>query len=100
RREAAVSGRGQPVLPVPNGVGQAALEKLVSGPALISWNGSIEATRAVSQALDLLRGITHVRVVSVKEGRKDRHPAAYLVRYFAWEGVSASVIEPAQTSGN
>jgi nucleotide-binding universal stress UspA family protein len=100
RMEDALFGAGQPVLLVPNGLAQPALDKLVSGPALISWNGSIEATRAVSQALDLLRGITHVRVLSVKEGKKDRHPASDLVRYLAWEGVSASVTDPSQTTGS
>ncbi|MDQ7249412.1 universal stress protein [Dongia sedimenti] len=100
RMEDALFGAGQPVLLVPNGLGQPALDRLVSGPALISWNGSIEATRAISQALDLLRGMAHVRVLSVKEGKKDRHPAVDLVRYLAWEGVAASVVEPSQTTGN
>jgi nucleotide-binding universal stress UspA family protein len=100
RMEDALFGAGQPVLLVPNGLGQPALDKLVAGPALISWNGSIEATRAISQALDLLRGMTDVRVLSVKEGKKDRHPASDLVRYLAWEGVTAAVIEPSQTTGS
>jgi len=100
RMEDALFGAGQPVLLVPGGVGQAALDRLTAGPVLISWNGSIEATRAISQALDLLRGMPHVRVLSVKEGKKDRHPAADLVHYLAWEGVAASVIEPSQTTGS
>ena len=100
RMEDALFGAGQPVLLVPSGIGQPALDKLVAGPALISWNGSIEATRAISQALDLLRGMGDVRVLSVKEGKKDRHPASDLVRYLAWEGVTASVIEASQTTGN
>ena len=100
RMEDALFGAGQPVLLVPNGMPQAALDKLVSGPALISWNGSIEATRAISQALDLLRGMNEVRVLSVKEGKKDRHPASDLVRYLAWEGVTAAMIEPTQTTGS
>jgi nucleotide-binding universal stress UspA family protein len=100
RMEDALFGAGQPVLLVPNGMAQPALDKLVSGPALISWNGSIEATRAISQALDLLRGMNDVRVLSVVEGRKDRHPAADLVRYLAWEGVTASMIESSLSSGS
>jgi nucleotide-binding universal stress UspA family protein len=99
RMEDALFGAGQPVLLVPNGMAQAALDKLVSGPALISWNGSIEATRAISQALDLLRGMGDVRVLSVKEGKKDRHPASDLVRYLAWEGVTAAMIEPSHAAG-
>lgn len=100
RMEDALFGAGQPVLLVPHGIGQAALDKLVTGPALISWNGSIEATRAVSQALDLLRGMKHVRVLSVMEGKKDRHPASDLVRYLAWEGVMASVTDASSTTGS
>jgi nucleotide-binding universal stress UspA family protein len=100
RMEDALFGAGQPVLLVPGGLGQAAMEKLASGPALISWNGSIEATRAVSSAIDLLRGISHVRVLSIQEGKKDRHPAADLVHYLAWEGVAASVIGASATTGH
>jgi nucleotide-binding universal stress UspA family protein len=100
RMEDALFGAGQPVLLVPNGMAQTSLDRLVSGPALISWNGSIEATRAISQALDLLRGMNDVRVLSVKEGKKDRHPASDLVRYLAWEGVTAAMIEPSQTTGS
>jgi|AraplaMF_Col_mMF_1032025.scaffolds.fasta_scaffold00121_61 nucleotide-binding universal stress UspA family protein len=100
RMEDALFGAGQPVLLVPNGMAQPALDKLVSGPALISWNGSIEATRAISQALDLLRGMKEVRVLSVVEGKKDRHPASDLVRYLGWEGVTAAMIESSQTTGS
>ncbi|MES1152277.1 MAG: universal stress protein [Dongia sp.] len=100
RMEDALFGAGQPVLLVPGGLGQPALEKLATGPVLISWNGSIEATRAVSSAIDLLRGIGHVRVLSIQEGKKDRHPAADLVHYLAWEGVAASVIDSSATTGH
>jgi nucleotide-binding universal stress UspA family protein len=100
RMEDALFGAGQPVLLVPGGLAQPALDKLVGGPALISWNGSIEATRAVSSAIDLLRGIGHVRVLSIQEGKKDRHPAADLVHYLAWEGVAASVTDASSTTGH
>jgi nucleotide-binding universal stress UspA family protein len=100
RMEDALFGAGQPVMLVPGGLAQETLEKLVGGPALISWNGSIEATRAVSSAIDLLRGMSHVRVLSIQEGRKDRHPAADLVHYLAWEGVAASVTEPSSATGS
>jgi nucleotide-binding universal stress UspA family protein len=100
RMEDALFGAGQPVLLVPGGLGQAALEKLAAGPALISWNGSIEATRAVSSAIDLLRDIAQVRVLSIQEGKKDRHPAADLVHYLAWEGVAATVIDASPAAGH
>ncbi|HVZ00681.1 MAG TPA: universal stress protein [Dongiaceae bacterium] len=100
RMEDALFGAGQPVLLVPGGLAQPALEKLVSGPVVISWNGSIEATRAVSSAIDLLRDMAHVRVLSIQEGKKDRHPAADLVHYLAWEGVAASVTDASAATGS
>jgi nucleotide-binding universal stress UspA family protein len=99
RMEDALFGAGQPVLLVPPGATAASLERLASGPCLVSWNGSIEATRAISQAIDLLRDLTETRVLSVQESRKDPHSASDLVRYLAWEGVSASVAE-AKTTGS
>jgi nucleotide-binding universal stress UspA family protein len=100
RMEDALFGAGQPVLLVPSGLGQPVLDKLATGPALISWNGSIEATRAVSLSIDMLRGMNHVRVLSIQEGKKDRHPAADLVHYLAWEGVAASVTDSSSTTGS
>jgi nucleotide-binding universal stress UspA family protein len=99
RMEDALFGAGQPVLLVPGGMGQAALDKLVTGPGLISWNGSIEATRAVSLSIDMLRGVPQVHVLSIQEGKTDRHPAADLVHYLAWEGVTASVTDIGAASG-
>jgi nucleotide-binding universal stress UspA family protein len=100
RMEDALFGAGQPVLLVPNGAALADLEKLANGSCLVSWNGSIEATRAISQAIDLLRDLKETRVLSVQECRKDPHSAAELVRYLAWEGVAASVTEAKSTSGS
>lgn len=93
RVEDALFGAGRPVLLVPGNLSADGLNRIVSGPAVISWNGSIEATRAVTVALDLMKGMDKVRVISVKEGRKDRHPSLDLVRYLAWQGVAASVAD-------
>ena len=100
RMEDALFGAGQPVLLVPGSADAAMLERLVTGPALISWNGSIEATRAVSQAIDLLRELPQVRVLSIQESRKNRHSAPDLVTYLAWEGVKAATTEPTATTGH
>jgi nucleotide-binding universal stress UspA family protein len=50
---------GRPVLVVPTG-GNAALP---GGAALVAWNGSTEATRAVDAALPLLRAARHATVL-------------------------------------
>lgn len=97
RVEDALFGAGRPVLLVPGNLAPEALSRMVSGPAIISWNGSIEATRAVTVALDLMQGMEKVRVISIKEGRKDRHPSLDLVRYLAWQGVAASVADAPAT---
>ncbi|MGF6272960.1 nucleotide-binding universal stress UspA family protein [Massilia sp. UYP11] len=55
---------GRPVLVVPTG-GNAALP---GGGALVAWNGSTEATRAVDGALPLLRLARHATVLRLMDG--------------------------------
>lgn len=95
RVEDILFGAGRPVLLLPPQAGSGGLERLFAGPALIGWNGSIEATRAVTAALDFLRDMKKVRVLSSKEGRVDAHPAEPLVHYLGWHGIPASVADDA-----
>jgi nucleotide-binding universal stress UspA family protein len=100
RIEDALFGAGRPVLLVPGDIDAQALQRLEAGPALVAWNGSIEATHAVTAAIDLMQGMQKVRVLSIKEGRRDRHPSVDLVRYLGWHGIAATVGEaPAGKSG-
>jgi len=92
RVEDILFGAGRPVLLLPP---RAELERLFAGPALIGWNGSVEAARAVTAALGFLRGMQKVRVLSAREGRADPHPAEPLVHYLGWHGIPASVAEDA-----
>ena len=94
RVEDILFGAGRPILLLPPPAA-AGFEGLFAGPALIGWNGSVEAARAVTAALDLLRGMKKVRVLSIKEGRADPHPAEPLVHYLGWHGIPASVAEEA-----
>jgi nucleotide-binding universal stress UspA family protein len=54
---------GRPVLVIPNGRVSAA----IGGRVLVAWNGGREATRAVFDALPILKRATAVKVVSVAE---------------------------------
>lgn len=94
RIEDVLFGAGRPVLLVPNGISADALARIEDGPALVAWNGSIEATRAVTAGLSLIKAMGRVRVLSIKEGRRDAHPPADLTHFLAWHGVAASVGAP------
>ena len=94
RIEDVLFGAGRPVLLVPNDIGAETLAHLEDGPALVAWNGSIEATRAITAGLDLIKAMGKVRVLSVKEGKREAHPATDLTHFLAWHGVAATVGTP------
>ncbi len=71
RIEDVLFGAGRPVLLVPNGISAEALSHIEDGPALVAWNGSIEATRAVTAGLSLIKAMGKVRVLSIKEGKRE-----------------------------
>lgn len=89
---------GRPVLLVPKTLSETALQAISKGTALVAWNGSIEAVRAVQSALDLLQGCAKVRVATVPEG-EDGNAALELVRYLSWQGIEAGVAEVAREGG-
>jgi nucleotide-binding universal stress UspA family protein len=63
---------------------------------LVAWDGSIEATRAVFNALPLLRTAAAVALVEFKpEQAAGRQPGADLAQYLARHGVACEVhVEP------
>lgn len=89
---------GRPVLLVPKSMSEAALQAIQTGTALIAWNGSIEAVRAVQSALDLLPGRAKVRVATVPEGEQG-NAAMELVRYLAWQGIESAAAEVPKEGG-
>jgi len=95
--EDALFSAGRPVLLVPGNSTPAQLEKMLSGAVVISWNGTIEASRAIHAAIPLLQRRPRVRVVDVKEGSDAVQSAAELVHYLAWQGVAAAVGEGTET---
>jgi len=98
--EDALFSAGRPVLLIPSDCTQAHLEAMLNGPAIISWNGSIEAIRSIYAALPLLEDRPRVRVINVQDSHAGVQSASDLVHYLAWHGISASVGETAETGGS
>ncbi len=98
--EDALFSAGRPVLLIPSDCTDAHLEAMIKGPAIISWNGSIEAIRSISAALSLLGGLPRVRVINVQDSHGGVQSAGELVRYLAWHGIAASVGETTELGGS
>lgn len=92
--EELVLGVGRPVLVVPR---YGAFE-MVGERVLIAWNGTREATRAVHDALPLLKRATKVIVLSIdpEQDSGSRVPSADIALHLARHGVAA---EAASTVG-
>ncbi len=89
--EAAFMDSGRPALLVPHGGGRA----MPPGRALVAWDGSREAARAVHDALPLLRAAEDV-VILVVDGRDlgtrvGEHPGADVAAHLARHEVRARV---------
>ena len=98
--EDALFSAGRPVLLIPADCTEARLAAMLTGPAIISWNGSIEAIRSISAALPLLQKRPRVRVINVQDSHAGVQSAADLVHYLAWHGIAASVGETAEGGGS
>ncbi len=85
--EASLFGTGRPVLIAPK---TAAAD--ISGTAIIAWNGSREANRAVGAALDLLAGCKKVLVFCAPEGSGLQPDTAELITFLGWHGISATLV--------
>ncbi|WP_198118821.1 universal stress protein [Massilia rhizosphaerae] len=83
----------RPVLVVP----RAGHPGPLGGPALVAWDGSVEATRAVTGALPLLRAAAATTVVGFGEcgaSSKDGDPCAHLAAWLGRHGVAARAGHP------
>ena len=82
--EAAMLESGRPLFLVPpDGV----VGELSS--VAIAWNGSFEASLAVSHALPILTEAQRVTVISIEEGSRPGPSTDDLVSYLAWHGIDA-----------
>lgn len=90
-------GVARPVLLVPYARDDAS----VAGSALVAWNGSPEATRAVGHALPLLRRAAHVVVASFDEDGAAAQTAQSpeLLAWLSRHGVKAELHEHTTTDG-
>ena len=82
--DAAVFSTGRPALVVPNHLPDDLLRHVV-----IAWNGSLEATRLISQTITLLHAADQVTVITAQSGRNDESRLADLAAYLRWHGIVA-----------
>jgi nucleotide-binding universal stress UspA family protein len=80
--EAALLDTGKSVLLAPS------RPVALAGIAVVAWNGSAEAARAVAAALPLLAAAREVHVVTIEESQRRADPDA-LARYLAWHRIDA-----------
>jgi nucleotide-binding universal stress UspA family protein len=68
-----------------------------TGPALIAWNGSIEAANAVRSVIGLLKLASDVRVLRIDEKKDEAFPSTRLLEYLSRHGIHAELkVETAQ----
>ncbi|MCC6737040.1 MAG: universal stress protein [Bauldia sp.] len=83
-----LSGGGRPLLMVPPHPARA-----MRG-AVVAWNGSVQAARALGAGVPLLRALGgNVTVLCVAE-RDRQGSAADAVTYLRWHGIEAAIAEP------
>lgn len=87
---------GRPVLIVPYALQAGQLAPAAAQNVLISWNGSKEASRAVSAALPLLQRAKQVHVAvfdaQLHAAEHGDHPGADILEYLARHGVQARLL--------
>jgi nucleotide-binding universal stress UspA family protein len=97
--ENVVMNSGVPALIIPF----VSTSRKVGDSALVAWNGSVEATRAVHYAVPLLKRAKTVKVAifnpSSLRDLVDDPPGTYLARYLARHSINADVMTPT-TDGN
>ena len=82
--DAAVFGSGRPTLVV----GERPLHD-ITDHAMIAWNGSLEASRAVLGAMPLLHLAARVSIFAAPQYDVEGVNAAYLAEYLSWHGIRA-----------
>jgi len=94
--EALLFGSGHPTLLIPP-----SSAGLVLKSAVIAWNGSAEATHAVTAALPLLRGMERVSILVAADPLDPNPEAEQLADYLRWHQIEAGIVlaSPAQPIG-
>ncbi|RCK44591.1 universal stress protein [Thalassospira profundimaris] len=91
--DAALMETGRPILVAPEKSPATVGEKV-----MIAWNGGVEAARAVTSAMPLLRSAKEVTIVSVGDVPYGRACGKALAEQFRWHGVEAVVVDNTETS--
>ncbi|HUA55704.1 MAG TPA: universal stress protein [Candidatus Sulfotelmatobacter sp.] len=91
--EGSLFGAGRPVLVCP-----AALPERPFKTALVAWNGSREANRAVVGALDLLAACEEILVFTRAESGRPAHDPDEVIDNLAWRGLTARAVTGASPS--
>ncbi|MEE7501923.1 universal stress protein [Methylobacterium sp. C33D] len=78
---------GRPTLMVGEAVPYDLLDHVV-----VAWNGSLEATRLISQSIALLHDAARVTVVHAPTERFEEARAADLCAYLRWHGITAEAV--------
>lgn len=84
-RDAALFDSGRPVL-----LTSVENPETVGTSIVIAWNGSIETARTIALGLPLLKVADRVEVLSIEGAGVPGPPAADIVAFLAWHGISAS----------
>lgn len=94
--ETAVLKSGKPVLMFPRKMKKFAFDSIIIG-----WNNSVEASRAVSLSIELLKQAQRVHIVSSLEYSKDNEITNNLISYLNEHNIDASyeIIETTKISG-
>ncbi|MDG4719119.1 MULTISPECIES: universal stress protein [Thalassospira] len=92
--DAALMETGRPILVAPENPPATVGEKV-----MIAWNGGVEAARAVTSAMPLLRSAKEVTIVSIGDVPYGRACGKALAVQFRWHGVEANVVDNTD-SGN
>ncbi|MEQ8392844.1 MAG: universal stress protein [Thalassospira sp.] len=86
--DAALMETGRPILVAPENAPATVGEKV-----MIAWNGGVEAARAVTSAMPLLRTAQEVTIVSIGDVPYGRASGTALAEQFRWHGVDAKVVD-------
>ncbi|WP_430474942.1 universal stress protein [Thalassospira lucentensis] len=86
--DAALMETGRPILVAPENAPATVGEKV-----MIAWNGGVEAARAVTSAMPLLRTAKEVTIVSIGDVPYGRASGTALAEQFRWHGVDAKVVD-------
>jgi nucleotide-binding universal stress UspA family protein len=82
--EAALFGTGRPVIIMPLGK-----EPVLTGKAMVAWNGSLESSRALAAGLPFLKKMQSVTVITISPDEPGRPMASQVAAYLGRQGIAA-----------